>query len=294
MIGGLGFVRQTADTFQAAATFLELCQIWGPLDAELGSKIKFAKYHALRIAKAIKAGEDPNLSNPTPEPSPSMDQPSLNPSDPNVRELSHAPAPSMQPTVEDLPEHLPQDSTHPHGPSPQDREYYQGSTVPEVSPLAPPSTDRRMSDGGGYFPQVSPESPPHTQDNQSQIRGDPVAPPPSIQANDALHSFPPPSMTEPQLSTEAPPNLSVLHSSPPTMPKSTPAIGDSQPRGPSNTIVSRVPSQPTASNGQFRDDEASVDAAQRHAKFAISALNFEDVQTGVEELRNALRVLGAA
>ena len=39
---------------------MELLQNWGPLDAEVASKIKYAKYNAVRIAKAIKAGEDPN------------------------------------------------------------------------------------------------------------------------------------------------------------------------------------------------------------------------------------------
>ncbi|KAI5300688.1 hypothetical protein KEM55_005768 [Ascosphaera atra] len=77
---------QTADTLQAAATFLELNQIWGKLEPDVAQRIKFAKYHALRIAKAIKAGEDPNLSNPKTEESP-KDQ-SLNPSDPDVQALA--------------------------------------------------------------------------------------------------------------------------------------------------------------------------------------------------------------
>jgi len=34
-------------------------------------------------------------------------------------------------------------------------------------------------------------------------------------------------------------------------------------------------------------------AAQKHAKWAISALNFEDVDTAVRELRIALQSLGA-
>ena len=33
--------------------------------------------------------------------------------------------------------------------------------------------------------------------------------------------------------------------------------------------------------------------AQKHAKWAISALNFEDVPTAVRELRKALELLGA-
>jgi vacuolar protein sorting-associated protein VTA1 len=34
-------------------------------------------------------------------------------------------------------------------------------------------------------------------------------------------------------------------------------------------------------------------AAQKHARWAISALNFEDVNTAVKELRLALQNLGA-
>lgn len=56
--------RQTADTFDAAATFLDLGSEWGALDTETLQKIKFAKWNAARILKAIKEGKDPNESNP--------------------------------------------------------------------------------------------------------------------------------------------------------------------------------------------------------------------------------------
>ena len=79
--------RQTADTFQAAATFLDLLGIWGPLDEEIVKKVKFAKYHALRIAKAVKAGEDPNLSNPQPEPEAEEVLPELDPNDKDVQAI---------------------------------------------------------------------------------------------------------------------------------------------------------------------------------------------------------------
>ena len=272
---------------------MELCQIWGTPGPELGSKIKFAKYHALRIAKAIKAGEDPNLSNPTPEPSPGIDQAAFEPGNPDVRELSQDSAPSMQPTVDDVPEHhLAQDRIHPDGPSPQDRDYYQSSTVPEVSPLVPQSTDRRMSEGGGYFPQVSPEILPPAE-NHSPNRADPMASPAPLQANDALHSFPPPGLRESHVSPERPPNVPVNHPSPPAIPTPTPVPRGTQLRTSSDAKVSQRPSQLTISEGHFRDDEGSIAAAQKHAKFAISALNFEDVQTGVKELREALKALGA-
>jgi len=41
-------------------------------------------------------------------------------------------------------------------------------------------------------------------------------------------------------------------------------------------------------------DEEAIIAAQKHAKWAVSALNFEDVDTAVKELRIALRALGAS
>lgn len=64
----LNSARQTADTFQAAATFFELVNIWGPPDGEIQAKIKYAKWNAVRIAKALKEGKDPNESNPKPQP----------------------------------------------------------------------------------------------------------------------------------------------------------------------------------------------------------------------------------
>lgn len=97
--------RQTADTFQAAATFLDLLQIWGPLESEVAAKIKFAKYHALRIAKALKAGEDPNLSNPKPQTPAEETLPALDPDDAEVKALEGAgPTKPRQPSVVEVPD----------------------------------------------------------------------------------------------------------------------------------------------------------------------------------------------
>jgi vacuolar protein sorting-associated protein VTA1 len=46
-------------------------------------------------------------------------------------------------------------------------------------------------------------------------------------------------------------------------------------------------------HGPLKTDEDSIIEAQKHAKWAISALNFEDVNTAVKELRTALHALGA-
>jgi vacuolar protein sorting-associated protein VTA1 len=44
---------------------------------------------------------------------------------------------------------------------------------------------------------------------------------------------------------------------------------------------------------QLNTDDAAIAKAQKHARWAISALNFEDAETAVRELRNALKTLGA-
>ena len=350
--------RQTADTFQAAATFLDLCQIWGPLDGETASKIKFAKYHALRIAKAIKANEDPNLTNPTPEP----EQAPLDPNDPDVQMINGLGDSSQyqdafrQPSVMEVPDehdrlqgHMagrttydeslhpsrvpsvrPQPSQDYHPPPQQPAEdYYHSEAPPEVSPLDPTTADRTTSDGG-YFPRVpendgrapqpslpdgSPadlSSPPVVLPGASSLSSpaSPAAGLPPSQPSNSLHSFPPPNVNEINIS---PPSSTFVPSYPPAPP---PASFPSYPHqssyqesqtpihpplpvsvrqtAPSRRLTS-PPMAPSVAVGQtsyFTDEEAIL-KAQKHARWAISALNFEDANTAVKELRGALEALGA-
>lgn len=354
--------RQTADTFQAAATFLDLCQIWGPLDGETASKIKFAKYHALRIAKAIKANEDPNLSNPTAEP----EQPPLDPNDPDVQMLNglgdsnqHQNV-SRQPSVIEIPdEHdrlegnmagrsTSDESLHPsrapsvprqpaqayQAPLQQPTEdYYHSAAPPEVSPLEPSSADRNMSDDGGYFPSVPdsdgsappsrlPDAPPEDPSSPPVVIPDSsLLPSPTFLAagfppskpSNSLHSFPPPNMQEPNISppstvpvpshpSAASPASFVSYPYPPPRPDHR---GPSQPpmpiqeatvrQGPPPRQNAPLPITPSVVVGQtnYLADEEAINKAQKHAKWAISALNFEDANTAVKELRVALEALGA-
>jgi vacuolar protein sorting-associated protein VTA1 len=63
---------------------------------------------------------------------------------------------------------------------------------------------------------------------------------------------------------------------------------------PSQHFVQPIqPAAQTLSQGPFNTDDQSVLYAEKHAKWAISALQFEDVNTAVKELREALRALGA-
>ncbi len=353
--------RQTADTFQAAATFLDLGQIWGPLNQEIASKIKFAKYHALRIAKALKTGEDPNLSNPVPEPDPEDVAP-LDPNDPEVQAIngsSNLQGTDRQPSVEEVPDehhqvqsYLAQTSTanesiHPSRvssvppqarqpqplPSPDQTEsFYSNAGAPDVSPLGPSSADRKLSAGGGYFPTV-PDGVGHTQDilpdappvdpgsppvpslpDHSTFSPSSVVPPaaPSqpfrpphvesaahITTPSTLPQYPPNDFSQPTTQPPAP-SVPVL---PPTQPyqpafaRPTPNIVH-HPLPSSNANIAtpplRAPAPTVATAQEYEADEEAILKAQKHARWAISALNFEDVKTAVKELKGALESLGAS
>lgn len=371
--------RQTADNFQASYTFLELLQIWPPVDPEITSKVKYAKYHAVRIAKAIKAGEDPNKSNPAPpEPTQNQAAPQLDPNDPEVRALQgQSPAPQQppagfhQPSIEDVPDehdriapslaqastlnqslHPSRDSSIPRPapdyppatvPAPSDpaENFYQTSAAPangEVSPLGPPSTAAPPSVGGSYFPRipddphaepkseepllpsapsnipqsppdVAPISPPGTQ---------PSAPPPNFASlpPSAAQPYPPqPPIQSPNVQSPIQPphqapsqNLPFGYQNYGTVPTSQPRPPPSaqhpppqqqytghwhQPQpGPPPQSTPYQPQQPPQPQDTVVDEEA-ITKAQKHARWAISALNFEDVPTAIKELRGALETLGA-
>ncbi|MCJ1242877.1 hypothetical protein MMC30_000073 [Trapelia coarctata] len=343
--------RQTADTFLAAATFLELSHIWGPLDPDIASKIKFAKYHALRIAKALKAGEDPNLSNPVSE-TPSEQQPPLDPNDPDVRAINgQEPAENgltkFQPWVEEVPDEHDQlgprlarsstldQSLHPSrapsiprssgqnyspapsgAPSPQNptaEDFYSGASHADVSPIAPST-----STAGGYFPNapdgynepsqpVLPETPSNVPDFHES--SSPAIPPPHTRSQPQIPSqlFPtqPGPTSEPWQTPSSPAHqqasqYSQYHAGPPSAPSdlSHPPYQvpqqSSSSQIPPRMPVHQAPVPRVNTQTAYRTDEESVAKAQKHARWAISALNFEDVNTAVKELMGALESLGAA
>ncbi|KAK3067512.1 hypothetical protein LTR53_015578 [Teratosphaeriaceae sp. CCFEE 6253] len=350
--------RQTADTFLAASTFIELLGIWEGGEVrgeEWRARARYAKFHAVRIAKAIKAGEDPNETNPVVEEAPAP------PSgggdvDEELRDLERGvdmkPTGYRAPAIEDeSPRLLATQSNFTSAVSPH------APTAPppahdDVSPIDPP--DRHGSLGGGYFPSVpgadslmpdvgppdhppevelgSPttQQPPHTQQHQHQdgSEGDfysshsdavptpglptsvrpmdarpsgldtpttsfyaaappPLAPPPAAPLLPSL-PFPPHRPQAPTPSSQHAPLSQV-----PAVFAPPPSPAQTQPYPPAQTQAHAT--APTAGRAVvYRTDDEAVLAAQKHAKWAISALNFEDVETAVRELRGALAVLGAA
>ncbi|CAG8958407.1 hypothetical protein HYFRA_00011084 [Hymenoscyphus fraxineus] len=327
--------KQTADTFQAASTFLELVNIWGEPDAETRARIKYAKWNAVRIVRALKEGKDPNESNPKPEPAPEENLPALDPNDPEVQLLGVTTKP-RQASVEEVPDE--QDlldarlarqssidkSLHPSAqvsargspgagdakpfdPYPRDGFPYNVVQDDNVSPLESPN-DRQSSVGGGYFPEV----PTFTSETQDATL--PTAPPDDIMdlglpnhpsnppgiSSPPFESFPPPTINPPQpQAPPSPPPQQFYQQPPPVQPPVQPSPYPTY-APPQQPQIPPVPqpqyqSPPTSQTQpvRYNTDDASIAKAQKHAKFAISALNFEDPATAVKELRNALQTLGA-
>ncbi|KAL1956878.1 hypothetical protein VTO42DRAFT_6726 [Malbranchea cinnamomea] len=348
---------QTADTFQAAATFLELCQIWGELDAEIAAKIKFAKYHALRIAKAVKAGEDPNLSNPkTPGQEGETKSPPVGGNGPEIEVTQHPEQKTaekqQQPTVEEAPDEadsvqrslaqqsILNESLHPSRmaspvparsdvPAPTDTTgVSRVSSAPSSEIPSPTYFPSGMVDMNNRMRQMPshlssalipdlPAAPSDFPSPASSIPGTPSqlggAPEAFPRVSSTFHSFPPPdpAALPPQAPLE--PAGSALESPQPSQQPSRPLppqeFGKSahllptkaKPTlAPRSTPRSTVPpaSSTSSAPGATRNagpevDDNTIAQAQKHARWAVSALNFDDVDTAIKELRNALALLGA-
>jgi vacuolar protein sorting-associated protein VTA1 len=276
--------RQTADTFQAAATFLELCSIWGPLDPEIAGRIKFAKFHAVRIVKALKAGEDPNETNPAPkqEEEELVGDPDVQAFDDSIAEQASKPRQASIEEVPDESDRLGRDlarrstldeSLHPSRTSSAPRP--QGSvpeipSVPTNAPGFPPA--QTASEGALNLPST-----PATIGSVPNLPDTPTA----------FQSFPPP----PAGPSTAPDPASFYDppASTPTPPPAAPTFVPSPAAHAPITPAPYFPPQP--SHGV---DDSSVQLAQKHARWAVSALTFDDVDTAVRELRKSLEYLGAA
>ncbi|KAL8852897.1 MAG: hypothetical protein Q9221_002273 [Calogaya cf. arnoldii] len=236
--------------------------------------------------------------------------------------------PSRAPSVPRPADFVQQPSPVPTPPEQTVENYYQQPSIPDVSPLQSPDRGRDGFKGGGYFPQTlaSDNTPETFHGTNSQMGGHdsssgpdlpdtsslpPPRPfstpgPPISPSEESSPSLPPPSFNYKQ--TNAPSAPSVPFSSRASGGTSSQAPGYRQPSAPSiqpqptpaPLRQTMAPPPPASFSQQPRSappavvDEEAILKAQKHARWAISALNFEDVNTAVLELRGALETLGAS
>jgi len=146
--------------------------------------------------------------------------------------------------------------------------------LPEAPPEDPGSPATGIPDSSSLPPPTSETSfPPRDTPSafQSPFAGTPAAP-----------VYPPPPQT--------------FYTAPPSIPQNrTPHIPQRPFQPPHPAPISRtVPTQTSVPQTRFVADEEAIMKAQKHARWAISALNFEDVNTAIKELRGALETLGAS
>ncbi|KAF2858717.1 DUF605-domain-containing protein [Piedraia hortae CBS 480.64] len=228
--------KQTGETFQAAATFMDALAIWGDLDPEIQMKSKFAKFHAVRIGKAVKMGQDPNDTNPEE----TAEEGEI---DRELRLLQGGQG-SGSPAL--------QEGSAQKAQTLQEGSLQTGSAIPPGSAVVPPGPTIQQG-SRDYFPTV-----------------------PGDDSLDAAHQFYETGQTSPMDIGEA-----SSHHNAPVQP-SVPAVAS-----PPVEVPIMAPSV------GYRTDDEAVLSARKHAKWAISALEFDDVNTAVKELRDALTALNA-
>ncbi|ORX58296.1 DUF605-domain-containing protein [Hesseltinella vesiculosa] len=231
--------KKTAKTFLAASIFLELLKTFGDLDAEVESKIKYAKWKAADIMKAIREGRQP-----------------------------HAGPPGTKDEDENLLDVPASDS----------------SMHVEANDASPPAISDFPSPPSNFTASASPNTPSQTidmpqPDAQAPPKDQPFQPPPA-------QNFSAPSHPSPTQSPQQPPPISPSISvNMPTTP-----MQPSQPvqPHPQQLPVYVAPPPPVVSSVGATE----IATAQKNAKWAISALNYDDIATARKELLNALNQLG--
>lgn len=239
-LGTLHFLisRATAQAFLAASKFMETLQSFGPLDDEIQTKIKYAKWKAVQIQQAIRDG------------------------------VQHTPGPVKTSSEEEevLAQLVtPKFESHAHFEKVDaegiDNESLASPTNAPTLPSVPTGHNTMLKDAHAAVQMMHARG---QDDNATQNSG----------ASDV-------------------PSASNVSSAPPTptpTPSAPPASALSAPALPNPTITSS------------RDDDEKecplsiqeLARVQKLSRWASSALDYEDIDTARDQLREALRILDAA
>ena len=230
--------------------------------------------------KAIKAGEDPNASNPVRQEEWEDVQGEQGQVDQDVQAFDASVAQRAgQPSVEEAP-----DESFPQASGP--------TTLPQVPHDIPPAAQRINTNVGQSSDLNLPSAP--------ETFASPSASTPNL-PNTPAHlgaPQPAPSPIPPSNPSDIPhdpssfyntPSANVVTPPPAQSPSGIPVVTRSIPQP---APVPAAAPGPSSSNLSDADDQ-SIALAQKHARWAVSALTFDDVNTAIKELKNSLRQLGA-
>ncbi|CAG8525324.1 2563_t:CDS:2, partial [Acaulospora colombiana] len=299
--------KKTAKNFLAASIFLELLKIFGELNPENEEKIKYAKWKATDITKSLRDGKTP-----IPGP-PGGDAKSQSPTTENFEGIHSS---EIVPGIDQFPsapfsnglkiEPLPEDSQNPFPSfsSVQNPDFHQqpqpaftphpdsfpsvkdlSSSLDQIDsinqPIVPPLPPKISEFPSSTFDKFNQPPPVLSSFNSSMPTTQTFYDtPPGFNNNDLLHHQPPSVQT---YSSQLPPNYGQ-NISPVTY--QPPQISGSLPHG--QQFRPHTHQRP---QNYSEIDPSTVAQAQKHCKWVISALNYNDVKTAVENLHKVLAML---
>ncbi|KAJ1739784.1 hypothetical protein LPJ68_004370 [Coemansia sp. RSA 1086] len=224
--------KATARNFIVSSQFMQVLNGFGELPEDVAEKIKYAKWRAAEILKAMREGRRPELP-PGEQPAEAKGAPEAE--DPGPLSMSpRQPNEPAGPASGDIMSWPSPPATHGQPPWPAPPAEYQYPMQPAAHPAQP---------------QVTLPSVPHDQPQATShiARSIDVSP-------GAATFIPVPASRLPQVS----------------------AAADQGDRGPDSTVML---------------NPADAKSAQKHARWAISALEYDDVETAVQNLQKAIEVL---
>ncbi|ODV98003.1 hypothetical protein PACTADRAFT_47828 [Pachysolen tannophilus NRRL Y-2460] len=254
--------KSTVSTFNASIVFLNLLKLWndGILNPEILMKLKYAKFHAMRIIKDYKEGKDPNDYMPPED----LTRDVQNEIDESLSGTNHLEKENDEEIllkktsfINNQPNN--KDFSLPQVPNFIDKEEDEKKEIPNPPslPNAPNFTDYQQSSGqNDHFSSPSPVS--HIPTSPSAL---------------------PPTSTD-----EQPPH------SPSVLPSVLPSVSQTN-KAPSSHQRKTSSSSTKYNVDEIITQEQKISKAQKYCKFAVSALNYEDIETAIQELKNALNLL---
>ncbi|ODQ66280.1 DUF605-domain-containing protein [Nadsonia fulvescens var. elongata DSM 6958] len=251
--------KQTAMAFMACATFLDLLDVFeGEVDEGNLEKKKYAKFQAMRIMKALKNGEDPNDYEPEPQ---DQEEFGYEDGDQNAeRENGEA---EIDKILNEAKQSIGQEDVE------DEAEVNNKSNYDDVNINS--ENEAENSDSEQDYNNLFPSTPSFQPSSQPSVNETPFNSTLFEKGNVAPDLPSAPSA----FSTHITPSAPIVPSAPPA------------PLAPS-------PHQALVSKETVRrivDESQLISTVQKHAKFAISALNYEDMKTAMKELRLALELL---
>jgi vacuolar protein sorting-associated protein VTA1 len=285
LTGGWGrLCSATVRTFAIAASFFEVLKAFGPLPAEVVDRIRYAKWKAADINKALREGRQP-----VPGPPGGGDGFDLG-SGMSSGDEGGAPLTTTIPAAASA--DTAAAAMHPAAAS----AYVPPPTHAAASPYAPPPaaalTPMGHPDVGSWGSPAPPGGPAAFVPTTTPYAPPVLPPTPYAQPLPHLPPQPqPPALPTP--APRAPPPGGFSYLSPGPGPTAAPASGPSAAHAPA--AAPRAPAAPQSlmsvvpTVGTY--DPAVLTQAGKFAKFAQSALQYEDVPSAIDNLEKALALL---